>query len=897
LENKTVLNNKTEVLPYMLGIKQAFSAYQTSESGLTSEDAKKRLKQEGLNELPKKKKKSKWAMFFKQFVDLMIIILFVASIVSAVVAIVQQEYTDLIDVGIILLIVIMNAVIGFIQEDKAESSLEHLKKISEPYTKVIRDGVISKILITEVVVGDIILLEAGDIACADIFLIESASLKCDESSLTGESQEVLKMAGNTLGKETAIGDQTNIVHSNSVITYGRGRGIVVATGIHTEIGKIAKLLSEPENEQTPIQQKLNWLGKFITIGVLLIAVVIFIVSISVSTTHDFVRPLLIAIAIAVAAIPESLPAVITIIMALGVSRMSKKNAIIRKLHAVETLGSCQIICSDKTGTLTQNKMQVEGVWLNGQSLKYNQLIQTKDNVQFMNCLQLCNDCMIKKDSIIGDPTEVALVEFTLNMGYNKHETENKNVRIAELPFDSNRKMMTTFNQVGDEIIAYTKGAPDVLLMKCTYILLNGEVVKLTPEIQQEIEKRINTMASKGWRMLAFSYKPHKKTSYNLEDEKDLIFIGLVGMEDPPRESTPEAVRVCRSAGMMPIMITGDHAVTAKHIAKKVGIWQRDSKLLTGKELDALTDAQYKRIINKVTVYARVSPENKVRIVEMWKKLGKVVAMTGDGVNDAPSIKRADIGIGMGISGTEITKSVADMILTDDNFSTIIVAVKEGRKIYQNIQKVIQFLFGTNFVEVASLFIITIMYPQFIFLLPLQILFINLISDSLPAIALSVEKAESDIMFKPPRDKKQNIFAGGMWKSMLVQIIVQTTVVVGTFAIILAQTGDNTLATTMAFVVLAVSQLFHIFNVRSSHSIFRVNPFDNWLMWLSVLLGIGLNVLVVNVPVIATVFGFVPLTLAQWAICIGLSIVVIPFIEIYKLINHSIQKYKKNKKGV
>lgn len=890
-------NNKTandiNFLPWTLSTEQAFSGYRTGLDGLSSEEANKRLQKSGLNQLPVAKKKSKWAMFFKQFTDLMIIILFVASAVSAVIALVQKEYADLIDVAIILFIIIMNAVIGFIQEDKAENSLAQLKKISEPYTRVIRDGVVSRILTTEVVVGDVLLLEAGDIACADMLLIESASIKCNESSLTGESAEVIKFADHPVSKETSIGDRTNIIHSNSIITYGRGKGIVVATGLHTEIGKIAKLLDESEKEKTPIQQKLAWLGKFITIGVLVVAALIFAVSISVDPAHDFVRPLMVAIAIAVAAIPESLPAVITIIMALGVSRMSKKNAIVRKLHAVETLGSCQIICSDKTGTLTQNKMQVVSLWANGEMLKSNQLSQIKDNVHFMNCLQLCNDCIIKKDGVIGDPTEVALIEFALKMGYNKKESERSNPRVAELPFDSIRKMMTTFNKVGEDIIAYTKGAPDVLLTKCTHILWNNEKVKLTPEIQKDIEKRINRMASRGWRMLALSYKKHTKQAYNLADEQNLIFLGLVGMRDPPRENTAEAVRVCKSAGMFPIMITGDHSATAKEIAKEIGIWQKDSLLITGKELDAMSDAKYMKVIDKVSVYARVSPQNKVRIVEAWKKMGKVVAMTGDGVNDAPSIKRADIGIGMGISGTEVTKSVADMVLTDDNFSTIIVAVQEGRRIYQNIQKVIQFLFGTNFVEVASLLIATLIFPQFIFLLPLQILFINLITDSLPAIALSLERTEPDIMSKPPRDKKQNIF-GGMWHSMLIQVVVQTTVIVATFAIVLTQTGDNVLATTMSFVILSVSQLVHIFNVRTSHSLFKTNPFYNWVLWLSVLVGLALNIVVTNIPVIASVFGLTPLSFAQWMICIGLSLIIIPAIELYKAGHYLISKNKKRK---
>lgn len=885
--------NNLDFAPYTFSAKEAFSVFNTCENGLSEQEAQKRLEKNGKNELEQAKKKSKLKMFFKQFADLMIIILFVAAIISAVVAITQKEYSDLIDVGIILFIVLLNAIIGFVQEDKAENSLEKLKKSSQPYAKVIRGGVICSVKTTDVVVGDVILLEAGDICCADVVLIESASLKCDESSLTGESVEVLKFAGDGLKKGTSVGERTNMVHSNSVIIYGRAKGIVVATGMNTELGKIANLLSSSKDELTPIQQKLNWLGKFITYGVLIIAVLIFVINICTDPMHDFVKPLMIAIAIAVAAIPESLPAVITIIMAMGVSRMSKKNAVIRKLHAVETLGSCQVICSDKTGTLTKNKMLVQGVFVDDELLTASSLEKVKSNGHFLNAVTLCNDCLIKKDSIIGDPTEVALVDFSMKFGISKTDYEKKYKRIAELPFDSNRKLMTTFNQVENQITAYTKGAPDILLTRCSKISINGEITPLNDEKRKEIEKIINKMASKGWRVLAVSYKVHTDEKFNLDDENDLVFIGLVGMRDPPRESTTEAVKLCRRAGMTPIMITGDHSVTAKQIAKEVGIWTKNSKILTGKELDAMTDKEYRKIVKDVTVYARVSPENKVRIVEMWKSLGKVVAMTGDGVNDAPSIKRADIGVGMGISGTEVTKSVADMILTDDNFATIVIAVKEGRRIYQNIQKVIQFLFGTNFVEVASLFIATIVFPELIFLMPLQILFINLITDSLPAIALSVEKSEPDVMDRPPRDKKENIFAGGLWQSMFVQILFQTFCVVGTFALVFAETGNNTLASTMAFLVLSISQLFHIFNVRSSHSIFKVNPFTNWILWLSVLLGLALNVLVVSIPALALVFGFTPLSITQWLVVLGIAITIIPVMELYKLCAYLIRK-RKNK---
>ena len=880
---------------HSLSQKQVLEELKTSKTGISSAQAKSRLEKNGKNELAKSKKQSKLKMFFKQFYDFMIIILLFAAIVCAVVAFVEKQYEDLIDVGVILLIVILNAVIGFIQENKAENSLAQLKKFSQPHAKVMRDGKICDVDTSDVVVGDILMLEAGDVCCADVYLLESASLKCDESSLTGESVEVEKYVCENLAPDTSVGDRHNIVHSSSVVTYGRGFGVVVATGMNTELGKIATLLQHEEKQSTPIQQKLNSLGKIITIIVLAVAVAIFVVNIIIKPEPDYMQSLMVSIAIAVAAIPESLPAVITIIMALGVSSMSKKKAIIRKLHAVETLGSCQIICSDKTGTLTQNKMQIEGVFLNNQLYELKNIKNMPQNEHFLNCLQLCNDCFMDGSSFKGDPTEVACVNFALKLGFYKTKTELDCVRIAELPFDSNRKMMTTFNKVGKGVFGYTKGAPDVLLANCTHILLNEKVVKLTDEMRKEIEKQNEVLGEKGWRVLALSYKPHDKTAFELDDEKELVFIGLVGMRDPPRDSTMSAVKTCKSAGMTPIMITGDHAATARQIAKEVGIWNEHSMLLTGKELDALSDEEYLKIIQKISVYARVSPENKVRIVETWKKLGKVVAMTGDGVNDAPSIKRADIGIGMGISGTEVTKEVADMVLTDDNFATIIIAVKEGRKIYANIKKTIQYLFGTNLVEVLSLLVATIIYPSLAFLLPLQILFVNLISDSLPAIALSVEPSEKNIMKKPPRDKKETLFANGMFGSMVVQAIFQTLAIILVFHFSYQATGSNEIATTMAFISLALSQLVHVFNVRTEQSIFVSNPFKNWLLWLAVLVGLVLVILLVSIPSVASVFGLVPLGAIDWLIALGVSFTIIPIMEIYKLIYHAIKKHKQNKK--
>ncbi len=893
----TITDIKVVPVPHTLSPQDALAVYKSGRGGLTTGEAKYRLQTQGKNELTRARQKGKLSRFFRQFANFMIIILLVAAAVSTVIAIIEESFNDLIDVGIILAIVILNAVIGYIQESKAEDALSKLKKMSTPYARVMREGMVHEVLTTNVVVGDIVLLEAGDIACADILLLESASLRCDESSLTGESTEVQKEADKTLAASTGIGDRINMVHSSSVVTYGRGRGVVVAIGMNTELGKIAGMLSERDTSTTPIQQKLNKIGKWLTWVILGIAALIFILNVVIKADHNITQSLMIAIAISVAAIPESLPAVVTIIMAMGVLRMSKKKAIIRKLHAVETLGSCQIICSDKTGTLTQNKMKVTGIWVNRDTYLGSDLKKLEDQVHFLNCLQLCNDCIVEKDKIRGDPTETALVEFALSLGFNKHFIEGKYPRVAELPFDSNRKMMTTFHRVGNKILGYTKGAPDVILPRCTHILIDGKPERLTPKFQDEIKAAIDEMAAKGWRLLAASFKENTDNTYKLEDEQDMIFLGIVGMRDPPRESTAKAVQTCINAKMLPIMITGDHAVTAKEIAREIGIWQPGSRVLTGAELDNLTDAAYLKIIREVSVYARVSPANKVRIVEMWQKLGKVVAMTGDGVNDAPSVKKADIGIGMGKDGTEVTKEVADMVLADDNFATIIIAIKEGRKIYQNIRKTIHFLFGTNFVEVASLLLATLIFPQLIFLLPLQILFINLITDSLPAIALSVEEAEPDIMDKPPRDKKEGIFAGGMWQSMLVQTIFQTAVVVLLFAAVISITGSNMLATTMAFVTLAAGQLFHVLNIRTTHSIFQSNPFKNKWIWLSILVGLALLALVVCVPGIAAVFGFISMSFAQWMICLGLAALIVPVMELYKLLVKIIKapKIRRNKK--
>ncbi len=865
----------------------------TSKNGLTTSEASARLENYGANTLVTKKRRSKLAMFFAQFKDFMLLILIAAAVVTGIVAIVSKTYEDLIDVGIILAIVILNAIIGFIQENKAENALASLKKMSEPTAKVYRDNRLIVIPTTEIVPGDIVYFEAGDVVCADCYIIEATALKSDESSLTGESVVVEKEAGIALSEDISLGDRKNMLYSGCVITYGKGLGCVVATGMQTEIGKIAGMIEAQEDEKTPIQQKLDRLGKWITIAILAIAVVIFIINVVIKDSHDVLDALLVAIAIAVAAIPESLPAVITVIMATGVSRMSKQRAIIRKMHAVETLGSCQIICTDKTGTLTQNKMTLTGIYTNNKLYFHKEMAEVNAPKLF-ECMLLCNDCIVNGKEILGDPTEVVQVEGARKLGYNYLDTNAKYPRVAELPFDSVRKMMTCFHKTPSGIVGFTKGAPDITLNLCTRININGRSRPITPADREEIAGIIEELGNRGLRTLAFGYREYdKKANFTNDDECDFTFLGITAVRDPPRETSAEAVATCKTAGIKPVMITGDYPTTAREIAREIGIYSEGDLIYTGAELDKLSEAEYLSLIDKITVYARVSPEHKVRIVEGWKKKGCVVAMTGDGVNDAPSIKAANIGIGMGKSGTEVTKEVADMVLTDDNFATIVGAVSEGRKIYTNIKKVIQFLFGTNFVEVLSLLLVTLISPTLGFLSAMQILFINLITDALPALSLSVERAEKDIMSKPPRPSKEGLFAG-IWGVMTTQVVWQTGLVVGTFYITHALTGDNVLATTMAFAVLSLSQIFHLINVRTTHSIFSVNPFHNKLFWTTLVLCLIINIAVVAIPAVAGVFGLVPLSIIQWLIVFGLSISIIPIIEIYKLIALLIKQRKARK---
>lgn len=864
----------------------------TNQSGLTDKEAELRLKANGQNSLNHEKKQNYFFKFLSQFKDIMVIILLCAAVVSLAFSFIQKSTTELIDAIIIFIIVLINATLGFSQELKADKALESLKKMSQPFSIVIRDGKKKKIKTSEIVVGDIIVLEAGDVVPADIYLIESNSLKCDESALTGESMAVEKTANVILPEKTNLGDRKNMCFSSSIVTYGRGLGIVVATGKNAEIGRIASLLDKEKIETTPLQNGLNKLGEIITFIVLAIAIIIFIVDVIFSNL-GYIDSFLTAVAIAVAAIPESLPAVVTIILSLGVMRLAKKNAIVKKLHAVETLGCCEVICSDKTGTITQNKMSVEKVCV-GLNFYHNlKQFNAPQNHELINCMLLCNDASLENDTYLGDPTETALIRFCEKFNISKNKLNTNYKRIKELPFDSNRKLMSTINKVDNTFVQYTKGAVDELLSRCTHILDNNVIRPINPSDITKINSQNKIMCSEALRVLAYAKKDLGdllNSSLKIE-EQDLVFIGLSGMIDPPRKEVYEALKKCKSAKMKVVMITGDHKDTATAIAKRLDMIKSEKEVVNGSFLDKFSDKELEREINKYTVFTRVSPEHKVRIIKALKANGKIVAMTGDGVNDAPSIKCADIGIGMGLSGTEVTKEVSNMILADDNFATIVVAVEEGRKIFGNIQKTIGFLLSCNIAEVLAIFTLTLFFPNFLFLSAVQILFINLITDTLPSIALGLDEAEHDIMTRPPRNPKENIVSGKVGFNILYQGLSQAIIVILVFVVGVFCFNSPTKASTMAFLTLNFIQLFHMYNVHSSKSIFKDSAFKNKFINISFLCEIGLFILIAFVPFLSNILGMTPLTALEWFIVFLASFLIVPICEVVKFFE---QKYEKRK---
>ena len=857
--------------------------FDTREDGLNEREVIEREYTRKANDL-EGKKQGLVSRFFDQFFDLMIIILLVASLVSITIGIVGKTTSEIVDGIIILFIVIMNAVFGVVQEYKAEKSLEALGKLTQPECLVRRNGKLEKISTKNLVLGDIVILEAGSILPADLRLIETHLLKINEASLTGESCEVEKNAEVICRENAPLGERYNMGYRGSVVTSGRGLGVVVALGEDSELGKIASSIKETQKELTPLQKSIKGVSKVLTYIVLAIALITFLIEVFVSKLN-ILDAFLTAVAISVAAIPESMPAVITIIMSLGVGRLAKKKAVVRKMHSVETLGCCDVICSDKTGTITQNKMAVKSVFFDN---KIQDKKAVKDNRLLSLCSLLCNDTMISGGKITGDPTEVALTELGKKLGFVKEEMQNIYPRLNEIPFDSNRKLMSVLCRVENENLIFTKGAPDKLLPCCEKVLIGGKVQPLSKGEREKIVQANEEMSKKALRVIGLAFKVSNGQDI---DESGLVFIGLIGMIDPPRKEIKEAVAKCKKAGMRPIMITGDYALTALAVAKEIGLAQDESDVMTGVELEKLSDAQLQEKINHVSVFARVSPQDKERIVMALKSQGHVVAMTGDGVNDAPSLKRASIGIGMGQSGTDIAKEVSDIIITDDNFATIVVAVEEGRKIYGNIQKTVKFLFSANFAELLSMFFLTLIFPHNAFLLPVQILFINLISDSFPAIALGVEEPETSLMEEKPRSQKKGLFSQGVGLSIVVLGLVQTALMILSYVIGLNFGQD--VAVTMAFYTLNILQMFYLASMRTNAYIFKSKPFKNKFFLLSLAFCFGLTGLFAFTP-LRSLLGLTKLTGGQWGIIFGLSMIMLVASEFYKFCEKMYGKIKKRK---
>ena len=879
---------------YLSSIEDVLKEQNSSEQGLTSSDAEKRLQQYGKNKLKEGKKASLFERFMKELADPMIIILIVAAAISGVTAFYEGEsFTDVI---IILSVVIINAVLGVVQESKAEAAIEALQEIAAATSKVLRDGKVVTLRSEDLVPGDVVLLEAGDAVPADGRIIESASMKIEEAALTGESVPVNKIVSilNLDGeKDVPLGDRKNMMYMGSTVVYGRGKAVITGTGMNTEMGKIADALANAKDEETPLQLKLNQLSKILTVLVVGICIVIFAVGLlraAISpegiTGDTFLDSFMIAVSLAVAAIPEGLAAVVTIVLSIGVTNMSKRNAIIRKLTAVETLGCTQIICSDKTGTLTQNKMTV--VEHAGD-----------DEKELEIAMALCSDAELDPDTndAVGEPTECALVNDANKNGLPKTTLKEEYVRVGEAPFDSMRKMMSTVHETKDHrFIQFTKGAPDEVLKRCTKALIGGKVVPMTDEIRNSVLKSNKEMADKALRVLCGAKREWEAMPSSTEPEfleADLTYLGLSGMIDPVRPEVKAAIVECREAGIRPIMITGDHKDTAVAIAKELGIITDASQAITGAQLNEISDDQFFNDIEKYSVYARVQPEHKVRIVNGWKAKGMITAMTGDGVNDAPSIKSADIGVGMGITGTDVTKNVADMVLADDNFATIVSAVEEGRRIYANIRKAIQFLLASNLAEVLSIFFATLI--GFTILKPVHLLWINLITDCFPALALGMEKSESDIMKNPPRDPKEGIFAGGMgfdvfFQGFIVTVLVMISYIVGHYV----ESGvwefvDSADGTTMAFLTLSMVEIFHSLNMRSRRGSLFTLKTHNKFLFAAMIASLILTTAVIEIPALANAFDFTPIDLDEYCIALGLAVLIIPIMEIIKFIQRKLGK--------
>ncbi len=862
---------------YLESTQAVLSHLGSAKEGLTGKEAARRLEEQGKNKLQEAKGKSIGRRLLEQIADPMIIILLVAAAISAVTAALENE--SFTDVFIILFVVVINAVLGVVQESKAEKAIEALKEISAATSKVYRDGAVVVLKSEDLVVGDVVLLEAGDAVPADGRLLESYSLKAEESALTGESVPVDKIHTPITAQDgnVPLGDRKNMVYSGSTVVYGRGLAVITATGMDTEMGKIADAIASAGEGKTPLQLKLAQLSKILTIIVLAICLFMFGFTLLREGTGHILDTFILAVSLAVAAIPEGLVAVVTIVLSMGVTKMSHQNAVIRKLTAVETLGCTQVICSDKTGTLTQNKMTVVDHF-------------SDDETLLATGMALCSDAYLNSDMAAeGEPTECALVNWAYALGHTKGELEAQSPRLAELPFDSGRKMMTTFHQTQTGVVQYTKGAPDVILARCTHVWQDGKAVPLTQSQRNAVEKQNKGMADRALRVLALAMRTYDTLPEDRDSqtaETDLVLIGLTGLIDPVRPEVKVAIEKCLSAGVRPVMITGDHLDTAVAIAKELGVIRDAKEAITGAMLDEISDEDLAKTIHKYSVYARVQPEHKVRIVKAWQQQGMVTAMTGDGVNDAPSIKNADIGIGMGITGTDVTKNVADMVLADDNFATIVLAVEEGRKIYDNIRKAIQFLLASNLCEVLAIFTATML--GFTILKPVHLLWINLITDTFPALALGVEKGEADIMKRKPRNKTDGIFSGGLGFDVAYQGVLSTLLVLAAYFVghfmeagawEIAPSEDGI---TMAFLTLSMMEIFHSLNMRSQrHSIFTIRN-QNWLLWGAMGAAFLLTTAVIYVPFLNQLFGFTPISLAEYGVAMGIAFLIVPLVELVKL---------------
>ena len=891
---------------YLHEVADVFAEVKSTELGLTSVEAEKRLEANGKNKLAEAKKVSTFSRFVDQLKDPMIIILLVAAVISAVTEMIEAGgFVTPTDSIIILVVVLINAVLGVVQESKAEKAVEALQKMSAATTKTLRDGQVVTVKSEDLVVGDVILLDAGDAIPADCRIFECASMKIEEAALTGESVPVTKLVNALMGKkgddEVALGDRKNMAYMGSTLVYGRGKAVVVATGMDTEMGKIANAITLAEEGKTPLEIKLEQLSKILTKLVIGVCVVIFAYNILTQYILPDVKPeffhvaldsFITAIALAVAAIPEGLVAVMTIVLSIGVTNMSKKNAIIRKMTAVETLGCTQIICSDKTGTLTQNVMTVVDHF-------------APNEQQLATAMALCTNAEVQEDGkSTGEPDEVALINYAKSLDLPKAKLVEAYPRIGEVPFDSGRKMMSTVHNSARGVIQFTKGAPDEILKKCTRIDVNGEIHEMTDALRAKIMEENTRMGNKALRVFAVAYKNYDVAPQSFDSESlefDMTFIGLTGMIDPVRPEVKDAIVECRGAGIKPIMITGDHINTAKAIARELGILTDDSQAMMGADIDKYSDEEFEKIVENICVYARVQPEHKTRIVNAWRNKGYVTAMTGDGVNDAPSIKSADIGVGMGITGTDVTKNVADMVLADDNFATIVAAVGEGRRIYDNIRKAIQFLLGSNLSEVVSIFFATIM--NFTILRAPHLLFINLVTDCFPALALGLEQPEENIMRRKPRSKNDGIFAGGLgidcfYQGVIVSVLTVIAFYIGEFIetghLVFRNIADSEDGMTMAFFTMAMCEVFHSFNMRSQRGSAVAMVFKghhNIALYGAMIGSFLLTTAVVEIPFLANMFEFTQLSALEYAISLGLAFLIIPIVELVKAIQRALEKKK------